>query len=72
MFVNPSTHTQNEENTVILRLAFVASLSLLAAACAERPLPVATGPVRQLNVGHWLPGPNELTTSPVVRGRAGA
>ena len=57
---------------MILRLAFVAFLPLLAAACAERPLPVATGPVRQLNVGHWLSGPNELTTSAVVRGRPGA
>jgi hypothetical protein len=27
-------------------------------------LPVASGPVRQLNVGHWTPGPNDLTTPP--------
>lgn len=51
---------------MILRLALVAFLPLLAAACVERPLPVASGPVRQLNVGHWTPGANELTTAPVV------
>lgn len=55
-----------------LRLAFVVLLPLLAAACADRPLPIATGPVRQLNPGHWMPGPNELTTAPVVLGSAGA
>jgi len=67
-----SSHAQNKEHTVILRLALVVLLPLLAAACADRPLPVATGPVRQLNPGHWMPGPNELTTPPAVPGRAGA
>ena len=35
-------------------------------------LPVATRvPVRQLNIGHWTPGPNELTATPpaTTRGR---
>lgn len=57
---------------MILRLALLVLLPLLAAACAERPLPVASGPVRQLNVGRWMPGPNELTTAPVLPGRTGA
>lgn len=57
---------------MILRLAFVALLPLSAAACVERPLPVASGPVRQLNVGHWTPGPNELTTPPAAPRRDGA
>ena len=56
---------------MILRLALVVLLPVLAAACAERPVPVASGPVRQLNVGRWMPGPNELTKAPVVVGRAG-
>lgn len=57
---------------MILRLALVVLLPLLAAACADRPLPVATGPVRQLNVGRWMPSPNDLTSPPVVPGRTGA
>lgn len=57
---------------MILRLALAVFLPLLAAACAERPLPVAAGPIRKLNPGHWMPGPNELTTVPIVLGRAGA
>lgn len=57
---------------MILRLALAVFLPLSAAACAERPLPVATGPIRQLNPGRWMPGPNELTKAPVVLGRAGA
>lgn len=56
---------------MILRLALVLLLPLSAAACADRALPVATGPVRQLNVRHWMPGPNELTTPPAVPGRTG-
>ena len=57
---------------MILRLALVALLPLLAAACVERPLPVASGPLRQLNVGHWTPGPNELTTAPMLSRGDGA
>lgn len=56
---------------MILRLALVMLLPVLAAACAERPVPVASGPLRQLNVGRWMPGPNELTKAPAVVGRAG-
>ena len=47
-------------------LALAALLPLLAA-CADRPLPVASGPIRQMNVGHWMPGPNELTTLAVIK-----
>ena len=57
---------------MILRLGFALVLSLLVSACADRPLPVASGPVRQLNVGHWTPGPNELTTAPAPAGGSGA
>lgn len=42
----------------------VATLLVLSACGSTRPLPVATGPVRALNVGHWMPGPNELTVPP--------
>lgn len=56
---------------MILRLALAVLLPVLAAACAERPLPIASGPVRQLNVGRWMPGPNELTTPPAVIERTG-
>ena len=56
---------------MILRLSLAVLLPVLAAACAERPVPVASGPVRQLNVGRWMPGPNELTKAPVVVGRTG-
>jgi len=54
---------------MILRLVFAVLLPLLATACASRPLPAVTGPVRQLNVGKWPPGPNELTTPPAVAAR---
>jgi hypothetical protein len=47
-----------------LCLALLVPLSLLAACSSSRPLPVASGPVRQLNVGHWLPNTNDLTTPP--------
>lgn len=57
---------------MILRLALAVLLPLLAAACAEHSVPVASGPIRQLNVGRWMPGPNDLTTPPVVVGRTGA
>ena len=45
----------------------LATLLCLLSACADRPLPVASGPVRQMNVGHWMPGPNELTTPGIVK-----
>lgn len=48
-------------------------LPLALVACDARPLPVASGPVRQLNVGRWAPSPNELTTPPAMPpGNAGA
>ena len=56
---------------MILRLALAVLLPLLAAACAEHSVPVASGPIRQLNVGRWMPGPNDLTTPPVMAGRTG-
>ena len=56
---------------MILRFALVVFLPLLSAACADRPLPVATGPVRQLNVGRWTPAPSELAAPPAAPGRAG-
>ncbi len=45
------------------RLA-LALLTLLVAGCADDPLPVASGPVRQLNIGKWTPSPNDLTVPP--------
>lgn len=47
-------------NHLVLALGLV----LLAGCSSSRPLPVATGPVRQLNVGHWVPNTNDLTTPP--------
>ena len=60
---------------MIPRLALALLLLLALAACDGRPLPVATGPVRQLNVGRWTPGPNDLSVPPAVSStgaRAGA
>ena len=57
---------------MIPRLVFAVLLPLLATACAGQSLPAASGPIRQLNVGHWMPGPNELTTPAAAPGRAGA
>lgn len=60
---------------MIPRLALALLLPLALAACDGRPLPVATGPVRQLNVGRWTPGLNELTVPAAVlstNARAGA
>jgi len=51
---------------ILCRLALALLLPLVVAACDGRPLPVATGPVRQLNVGRWTANANELTTPPVV------
>lgn len=51
---------------ILLRLALPLLLPLTIVACDGRPLPVATGPVRQLNVGRWTPGPNDLTTPPAA------
>src|SRR4051794_24621384 len=59
------------ENSMILRIA-VGLLAALVAGCAARPLPVATGPVRQLNVGKWVPGPGDLDAPPAKPARAGA
>ena len=47
-------------------------LALALAACAARPLPVATGPVRQLNVGKWVPGMGDLAVPPEKPARSGA
>ena len=41
---------------------------LLPAACANSGPPDCTGPVRQLNVGRWTPGPNDLSI-PAATGR---
>lgn len=54
------------------RLALVLLLPLVLAACDGRPLPVASGPVRPLNLGRWTPGPNDLTTPPAVPASTGA
>ena len=48
----------------MFRLTLALLLTLLAAGCANDPLPVASGPVRQLNVGRWTPGANDLTVPP--------
>ena len=42
---------------------------LLLAACASSGAPGCTGPVRQLNVGKWTPGPNDLSV-PATTGRS--
>ena len=51
---------------ILCRLALALLLPLVVAACDGRPLPVASGPVRQLNVGRWVPGANDLTTPPAA------
>ena len=51
---------------ILPRLALALLLPLVVAACDGRPLPVASGPVRQLNVGRWVPGSNDLTTPPAL------
>ena len=56
---------------MILRSALAILVPLVAASCAGPALPVATGPVRALNLGHWAPGANELTTPPAAGERAG-
>lgn len=54
-----------------IRLA-AALLALALSACAARPLPVATGPVRQLNAGKWTPGLGDLALPPEKPARSGA
>ena len=54
----------------MVRLTLALLLTLLAAGCANDPLPVASGPVRQLNVGKWTPGPNDLTAPLAAPGHA--
>ena len=57
---------------ILPRLALALLLPLMLVACDGRPLPIASGPVRQLNVGRWTPSPNDLTTPPAVSpGNAG-
>lgn len=56
---------------MILRLALAILVPIMAASCAGPTLPVATGPVRALNLGHWAPGTNELTTPPAAIQKAG-
>lgn len=46
-------------------------LALSLSACGARPLPVATGPVRQLNVGKWTPGFGDLAAPPEKPARSG-
>lgn len=47
-------------NSILLLCVWV--VIIMIAGCAQHNAPIASGPVRQLNVGHWEPGPNELTT----------
>ena len=42
---------------------------LLLSACASEGAPGCTGPVRQLNVGKWTPGPSDLSV-PTATGRS--
>ena len=49
---------------MMIKALVLASVVVLGACSSSRPLPVASGPVRQLNVGRWAPGPNELTVPP--------
>lgn len=51
---------------ILRRLSLALLLPLAVAACDGRPLPVASGPVRQLNVGQWTPGTNDLAAPPVM------
>ena len=57
------TLTRSKES-IMFRLTLALLLTLLAAGCANDPLPVASGPVRQLNVGRWTPSANDLTVPP--------
>lgn len=46
-------------------------LVLLLAGCGTgHDVPVASGPIFQMNPGHWDPGPNELTTASAATKRA--
>ena len=47
-------------------------LACLLSGCDARPLPVATGPVRPLNAGHWVPGSGDLDLPASPATRAGA
>lgn len=48
-----------------MKKAVILIVGMMLAGCAStRPLPVANGPVRQLNIGHWMPNTNELTEPP--------
>ena len=49
---------------IFRRLSLALLLPLAVAACDGDPLPVAAGPVRQLNVGRWTPGPADLAAPP--------
>jgi hypothetical protein len=71
--VNPaiSTIAVSRGNSMILRIAALL-LAVLVGACGARPLPAATGPVRQLNVGKWEPGPGDLELPPAKPVRSGA
>ena len=51
---------------ILRRFPLALLLTLAVAACDGDPLPVAAGPVRQLNIGRWTPGPNDLAAPPVM------
>ena len=47
-------------------LLVILTFSLLSACSNPDPLAVATGPVFQLNPGHWQPSPHDLASPPVI------
>ena len=51
----------------LVRIAIL-SLPLLAAACANSALPVASGPLRPLNAQHWTPTPAEIASLSAMAG----
>ena len=47
-------------------LALIGLATMLAGCADSEPLAVASGPVFQLNPGHWLPSKEALAAPPVV------
>ena len=45
------------------------TLGLLAGCASSDPLAVASGPLFQLNAGHWQPAPQDLAAPPPVAGQ---
>jgi hypothetical protein len=60
-------HTASPRAGVVLRLFIAAASLAFVTACTNAdPLAVASGPVFQLNPGHWQPSKEALAAPPVV------